>query len=64
MRDPVDLMARYGKPFVAGTIVMCGTIGAIGGIRPAARFDMELEDPVLKRRMAHGYDVIALPVVS
>jgi hypothetical protein len=64
MRDPVDLMTRYGRPFVAGTIVMCGTIGAQGGIRPAARFDMELEDPVLKRRMAHGYDVIALPVVS
>jgi hypothetical protein len=64
MRDPVDLMARYGKPFVAGTIVMCGTIGAKGGIRPAARFDMELEDPLLKRRMAHGYDVVTLPVVS
>jgi hypothetical protein len=64
MRDPVDLMTRYGRPFVAGTIVMCGTIGAKGGIRPAGRFDMELEDPVLKRRMAHGYDVITLPVVS
>jgi hypothetical protein len=64
MRDPVDLMSRYGRPFVAGTIVMCGTIGAQGGIRPAARFDMELEDPVLKRRMAHGYDVVTLPVVS
>ena len=64
MRDPVDLMTRYGKPFVANTIVMCGTIGAKGGIRPAARFDMELEDPVLNRRMAHGYDVITLPVVT
>ena len=64
MRDPVDLMTRYGRPFVANTVVMCGTIGAKGGIRPAARFDMELEDPVLKRRMAHGYDVVTLPVVS
>ena len=64
MRDPVDLMTHYGKPFVAGTIVMCGTIGAKGSIRPAARFDMELEDPVLKRRMAHGYDVVDLPVVT
>jgi hypothetical protein len=26
-----------------------GTLGAIGGIRPAARFEMELEDPVMKR---------------
>jgi hypothetical protein len=64
MRDPVDLMTRYGRPFVASTIVMCGTIGAKGGIRPAARFDMELEDPVLKRSMAHGYDVAVLPVVT
>ena len=64
MRDPVDLMTRYGRPFVANTVIMCGTIGAKGGIRPAARFDMELEDPVLKRRMAHGYDVVTLPVVS
>src|SRR5215210_5752363 len=64
MRDPVDLMTRYGRSFVVNTVVMCGTIGAKGGIRPAARFDMELEDPVLKRRMAHGYEVITLPVVS
>src|SRR5689334_22056210 len=53
MRDPYDLMTRYGRAFVAGTIVFCGTIGAKGGIRPAARFDMELEDPVLNRRMTH-----------
>src|SRR5215218_920821 len=64
MRDPVDLMTRYGRPFVANTVVMCGTIGAKGGIRPAARFDMELEDPVLRRRMAHGYDITVLPVVT
>jgi hypothetical protein len=64
MRDPIDLMTRYGRAFVANTVIMCGTIGAKGGIRPATRFEMELEDPVLKRRMAHGYDVVVLPVVS
>jgi hypothetical protein len=64
MRDPVDLMTRYGLAFVAGTIVMCGTIGAKGGIRPAARFEMELEDPVLNRGMAHAYDTITLPVIT
>ena len=64
MRDPVDLMTRYGRPFVANTIVMCGTIGAKGGIRPAARFEMELEDPVLKRRISHMYDVVSLPIVT
>ena len=64
MREPVDLLTRYGRPFVANTVVMCGTIGAKGGIRPAARFEMELEDPVLKRRMTHAYDIITLPVVT
>jgi len=64
MRDPADLMTRYGKPIAANTVIFCGTLGAKGGIRPAARFEMELDDPVLKRRMAHGYDVVSLPVVT
>ena len=64
MRDPVDLMTRYGRAFVANTVIICGTIGAKGGIRPAARFEMELEDPVLERRMTHAYDIISLPVVT
>src|SRR5436305_2675569 len=64
MRDPYDLMTRYGRAFVVSTIVFCGTIGAKGGIRPAARFEMELDDPVLKRRMTHAYDILDLPVVT
>ena len=35
---------------------------AKGGIRPADRFEFELEDPVLKRTIKHGYDVVTLPV--
>ena len=38
-----------------------GTFAAIGGIRPADRFEFELEDPVLKRTIRHGYDVITMP---
>lgn len=64
MRRPEDLMARYGQPFVTNTIMFCGTLGAQGGIRPAARFEMELDDPVLKRRMTHGYDIVDLPVIT
>jgi hypothetical protein len=66
MRTPEDLMSLYDgstrlKP---GTAMFCGTVGAIGGIRPASRFEMELEDPVLNLKMAHAYDVVALPVIS
>jgi uncharacterized protein DUF2848 len=65
MRTPEDLLQRCGvKTLAPGTAMFCGTVGAIGGIRPATRFDMELEDPVRKRKLSHGYDVVALPVVS
>lgn len=45
-----------------GCAVFGGTFAAKGGIRPATRFDFEIEDPVLKRSIRHGYDVITLPV--
>ncbi len=64
MRHPNDLIARYGKSLAPQTVMFCGTLGAKGGIRPGSRFEMELEDPVLKRSMAHAYDIIALPVVT
>jgi hypothetical protein len=41
-----------------------GTFAAKGGIRPADRFEFELEDPVLKRKITHGYDVITMPVLG
>jgi hypothetical protein len=65
MRTPADLLARWqGGELAPGTLMFCGTLGAIGGIRPASRFEMELEDPVRGRSMRHGYDVRALPVVT
>jgi hypothetical protein len=64
MRHPDDLIARYGRTLGANTIMFCGTLGAKGGIRPAARFEMELDDPVLGRRMTHGYDIVDLPVIT
>ena len=64
MRRPEDLIARYGTPLGAGTIMFCGTLGAQGGIRPAARFEMELADPVRGRRMTHAYDIVDLPVIT
>ena len=41
-----------------------GTFAAIGGIRPADRFEYEFEDPVLKRSIRHAYDVVVLPVLG
>jgi hypothetical protein len=64
MRTPADLISRWGKPLSPGTVMFCGTLAAIGGIRPASRFEVELEDPVLGRTLHHVYDIDALPVVS
>src|SRR3982074_2455218 len=47
-----------------GCAMFGGTFAAKGGTRPARRFEFELEDPVLKRKISHGYDVIALPVLG
>jgi hypothetical protein len=63
MRRPEDLIVRYGKKLPPNTIMFCGTLGAKGGIRPAARFEMELDDRLLGRRMTHTYDIVDLPVI-
>jgi len=47
-----------------GCAMYGGTFAAIGGIRPADRFEYELEDPVLKRFIRHRYDVMTLPVLG
>jgi Protein of unknown function (DUF2848) len=60
MRAPEDLMDRY--PLKPGWAMFGGTLAAKGGIRPAGRFTMELEDPVLRRRLRHAYRIQVLPV--
>lgn len=66
LRSPADLMQRYSNTATLppGSLMFGGTIGAIGGIRPGTRFEMELEDPVLQRKLNHAYDIEALPVVA
>jgi Protein of unknown function (DUF2848) len=64
---PVEALIHQGfggKRFPDGCAMFGGTFAAIGGIRSASRFEFELEDPILKRSINHGYDVIALPVLG
>ena len=61
MRSPEDLLQRYGG-LKSGWAMFCGTLAAKGGIRPAGRFAMELEDPVLKRKLKHEYRAKVLSV--
>ena len=64
MLPVADLIARGfpGGKLPDGSAMFGGTFAAKGGIRSADRFDFELEDPVLKRMIKHGYDVVTLPV--
>ena len=63
MRAPADLIERFAgsAELPDGTVMFCGTLAARGGVRPSRRFEFELEDPVMGRRIRHAYDVVALP---
>ena len=63
MRTPHELIERNGAPLSPNTLMFCGTVAAIDGIRPAARFEIELNDPVLRRGIGHAYDIHTLPIV-
>ena len=64
LRTPGTASRRPVGRNCAGTAMFCGTFGAIGGIRPASRFEMELHDPKLGRSITAAYDVETLAVVS
>jgi len=67
MLAPLDLIGRYleaAGPLPEGTLMFCGTLAARGGVRPTERFEFEIEDPVLGRKIAHTYSVRVLPVLG
>ena len=67
IRTPRDLIAGWNdgnKRLPSGVVMFCGTIPAIGGLRGSSRFDMELDDPVLGRKIEHSYVIQVLPIVS
>jgi len=67
MLAPLDLIGRYLKArgqLAENTLMFCGTLAARGGVRPTDRFEFEIEDPVLGRKIAHAYSVRVLPVLG
>jgi hypothetical protein len=63
MRSPEELIKLYtgGDKLKPGTAMFCGTFAVHGEISYSGTFDMELEDPVLGRRLTHGYKIVSLP---
>lgn len=66
IREPRGLIGGWtGNPRLPeGVAMFLGTMPAIGAIRSSTNFEMELEDPVLGRKIVHGYHVQSLPIVS
>lgn len=66
LRLPSELIAGYsaGSALPPGTAMSCGTVGAIGGIRPSLSFSMELFDPRSKRSLRHHYTIDVLPEIA
>jgi hypothetical protein len=64
MRPPEELIRLYtgGGELPVGTAMFCGTLAVHGGIAGGELFEMELEDPVLGRKLTHAYRVEQLPV--
>ncbi|MGH6737673.1 MAG: DUF2848 family protein, partial [Bradyrhizobium sp.] len=65
LRPPEELMRLYlgdRASLAPGTVMFCGTMAVEGEIAPAERFEIELEDPVLGRKISHSYTVKPLPV--
>ncbi|MBY6006668.1 DUF2848 domain-containing protein [Salipiger bermudensis] len=44
--------------------MLCGTFGAKGGVRPAAKFRMQMRDPKTGRSITHEYEIRTLPEVA
>jgi hypothetical protein len=63
MRSPEELINLYtgGDKLAPGTAMFCGTFAVHGEISYSGTFDMELEDPVLGRKLTHGYKIVSLP---
>lgn len=62
---PHEIISGYadGRELLPdGTAMFGGTLGAIGGIRAASRFEGELQDPVLGRTISFGYELKTLPI--
>lgn len=67
MLKPADLIARMPESpgaLPSGTAMFCGTLAVQGEIGGGERFEIELADPVKRRRLRHAYDVRCLEIAD
>ena len=59
-----ELVGRYNPDsgdLTPNTLMFCGTLAVLGGVRPMNGFEIELEDPVMGRTINHQYSIETLP---
>ena len=73
MRTPDDLVSRYLEGegrlggecrLAAGTVLYCGTLALLSGLRPGETFEVELDDPLRHRSLTHTYQVRNLDLMD
>lgn len=64
IRPLTDLIAAAPQRLAPGAAMLCGTLPAIGGVRPAAQFRARLSDPASGRSLTLAYRAEALPVIA
>jgi len=67
MLAPDDLTRRYlgqAGALPPGTLMYCGTQPVIGAIGGGERFEVELDDPRMKRKLRHAYATRCLEIID
>ena len=67
VRKPEDLIAKYfdgATVLPAGYVMFTGTFATLGEIIGGERFEMELVNKKTGQKLAHGYDIVTIPVVD
>ncbi len=62
IRPLEELMQAH--PLGANSAMLCGTLGAIGGVRPSLNYRMSLHDPIRDKTINLAYSVSELPIVN
>jgi hypothetical protein len=64
IRPLENLIKNCPGGLTPGTMMFCGTLSAIGGVRACPNFRCELTDPVAGRSLTLQYQTHSLPIVS
>lgn len=60
---PLDELLQ-GAGLETDSAMLCGTLGAIDGVRAATHYRMSMQDPITQRRLSLRYQVSTLPIIA